>query len=385
MIARTVEKFRASGVNVRINTRADGADPANKTLKLADGTNIPYDFLVIGTGSTSSVPKIPGIEREGVFTLKHFSDALHIKSYLTARHCRKAAIVGAGFIAMEMAEALRALDIETVIIHRSKLPASRWDREFGALMLQELNHNKVAFLPEREAVAIETGQSCLLRVVTNLDEIEADLVLFALGVKPDLALATALGLTIGESGAIKVNLSQATSKEGIYAVGDCCEVFHRIAKRFYNLPLGDIANKQGRTLGRNLGGGNAFFPGVVGAQSFKLFRLEVAATGIEEKEALASGYHPVSTIIWGDAIAGSMPGAKKIGLKMVADRTTGKLLGAQAVGETGAVSRINILSAALWGDLDLDDLSYLDLAYAPPFGGAWDVMHIAAQKLKKNL
>ena len=194
-----------------------------------------------------------------------------------------------------------------------------------------------------------------------------------------------MGVAIGKSGAIAVNFSQATNIEKVFAVGDCCEVFHRISKRWTHVPLGDIANKQGRTLGRNLGGGTALFPGVVGAQSFRLFNLEVAAAGIDEKEAVSSGYHPASTIVWGSAIGDVMPGAKKVGVKLVADRSSGKLLGAQAVGEMGAVSRINVLSCALWGDMDLDDIAYLDLAYAPPFSGAWDVIHIAAQVLKKQI
>ncbi len=123
----------------------------------------------------------------------------------------------------------------------------------------------------------------------------------------------------------------------------------------------------------------------MGSQCFKVFDLEVAATGLDEREATQSGFHPVSTLIWGNSIAGSMPGNKKLGLKLIAEKTTGKLLGAQAVGEAGAVSRINTLACALWSELTLDDLGWLDLAYSPPFGGAWDPIHIAAQALRRQL
>ncbi len=385
MIARTPEEFREAGLDVRINTRAAGADLRQRTVSLSDGTTLPYDFLVLATGSIPRLPDIPGIEREGVFTLKNYTDALRIKAYLQNRPCRKAAIVGAGFIAMEMAESFQSRGLETTVVYRGSLPARRWDREFGKLLLQELNRQSVTFLAEQEPVAIEEGVNNRLRLITNQEELDVDLVLFSLGVRPNVQLAADMGVKLGNSGAIKVNFSQATDSEGVYAAGDCSEVFHRICKRYTNMPLGDLANKQGRVVGRNIGGDAASFPGVVGAQSFKLFNLEVAATGIDEQEATSCGYHPVSTVIWGKAIPGMMPAAKQVGIKLVADSTTGKLLGAQALGEMGAVSRINVLSCALWGGMDLDDLSHLDLAYAPPFSSAWDVIHIAAQNLRKKL
>jgi len=317
--------------------------------------------------------------------LKSLPDALRMKSYLKDKKCRKAIIVGAGFIAMEMAEGLRNLGMETAIVHRGILPASRWDKEFAELMLKELDRNSVSFLVNRQVTAIEGGKGSSLRLITNQGDVPADMILFALGVRPNVKFAADMGITIGKSGAIEVNAFQVTNIENVYAVGDCCEVFHRIRKDWVNMPLGDIANKQGRILGGNIAGGIVSFPGIVGAQTFKLFDLEVAATGINESEAESCGYNPVSTIIWGSAIGAVMPGAKKVGIKLVADRATGKLLGAQAIGEMGAVSRINVLSCALWGDMNLDDIANLDLAYTPPFSTVWDVIHIAAQKLRKQI
>ena len=152
-----------------------------------------------------------------------------------------------------------------------------------------------------------------------------------------------------------------------------------------NIPLGDIANKQGRVAGRNIAGYPMIFPGIVGAQSFKVFDLEVAMTGLDEKTAEKSGYSPASSIIWGNPVARSLSGDQKLGLKLIADRGSGKLLGAQAAGRSGAVSRINILSACLWSGMGLDEIGYMDFAYSPPFGGAWDVIHTAAQLLEKKL
>lgn len=163
------------------------------------------------------------------------------------------------------------------------------------------------------------------------------------------------------------------------------ESFHRVSGRWVNIPLGDIANKQGRVAGANIGGGNAVFPGIVGSQSFKVFDLEVAATGLEESEAAEIGFHPASALIWGNAIAKYMPDNSRLGLKLVADRATGRLLGAQAVGIRGAVGRINILAGALWAGMTLDDVGWLDLAYAPPFSGGWDPIHIAAQLLRRQI
>ena len=385
LVARTPEKFKESGIDVRLKTRVDDIDADERVVRLSDRTILPYDDLVIGTGTASFVPPIPGIELEGVFTLKKLTDAIRIKAYLKERQCRKAVIVGAGFIGMEMTEAFRGLGLETQIVHRGTVPVNRWDPELSSMVLEELNRYNVPFLTKTEIVSIEQGRDFPLRLNTSKGELEADLILLALGVRPDVKLAKDMGIQIGRTGAIQVNFSQQTSREGIYAVGDCCEVFNRVSRRWVHVPLGDIANKQGRIAGRNISGYPMIFPGIVGAQSFRIFNLELAATGINEREAVESGFHPVSRITWGNAIAGPMPDPKRLGLKLIADRSTGQLLGAQAVGEAGVVGRINALSVALWSGMGIDELGYLDLAYSPPFGGSWDVIHVAVQSLKRQI
>jgi NADPH-dependent 2,4-dienoyl-CoA reductase/sulfur reductase-like enzyme len=385
LIARTPEKFRETGIEVRLNTLAEGVDTDKRSVRLSDGTSVPYDILVLGTGSSAFVPKIPGIELEGVFTLKKLNDAIRMKAFIRDKQCRKAIIVGAGFIGMEMSEALRTRGIETQVIDLVPRPAARWDPEFSNLIMEELNRQNVTFSGDTGMAAIEQGKDYSLLLRTSKGEMEADLILIAIGIKPNVKLASDFGLQIGQTGAIQVDFSQCTSKEGIYAVGDCCEVYHRVSRRWVHIPLGDVANKQGRVAGRNIGGGSMIFPGVVGAQSFKLFSLEVAATGLDESEAISCGYFPVSTIIWGNAFSRIMPGEKRLGLKLVADRATGKLLGAQAVGTIGAVSRINTLSCALWTGMGLDEIAYLDFAYSPPVGASWDPIHIAAQELMRKL
>ncbi len=385
LIARTPEKFIETGVDVRINHRVEEIDGKNASVILSSGEKIPWDVLVFGTGMNVRMPGIPGEEMEGVFSLREYNDSIRIKNWLKETNCRKAIILGAGFIALEMSESFRTLGIETSMYYRGNLPASRWDPEYSQVILDELTRNGVTFVPRAKLKAIEKGSDYRLRLVTSEGEEEADVILHALGVTPNVKLASQIDVPLGKTGAIGVNFSQKTALEGVYAVGDCSETFNRVSRRWVNLPLGDIANKQGRVAGNNIGGGSLIFPGVVAAQSFKVFDLEVASTGIDEKEALKAGFHPVSAKLTGNAIAASMPGNKKLSLKLIADKASGRLLGAQAVGERGVVNRINILSAALWGNMTLDDVGYLDLAYAPPFSGAWDPIHVAAQTLKRKL
>ncbi len=382
LIARTPEKFKESGIDVELTTRVLSVDAARCEVVLHGGRKLPYDYLVMATGAAAFVPDMPGLNLPGVFSLRNLEDAIYIKDWLGVQKAKRVVIIGGGFIGLEMSEALHAAGISTTIIHKDPLPANRWDAALSALMLEELQAHGVEFVPNASAQAIEKGSGAPLRVITDRGNYEGDLVLLAIGVRPDTELARQAGLKIGATGAIAVNFSQQTSIENIYAAGDCCESFHKVSRRFVNIPLGDIANKQGRVAGRNIGGKPMLFEGVVGAQSFRLFNLECAAAGLTEKEAKAAGFSPVSNITWGNAMAPSL-GMSKIGLKLTADRSSGKLLGAQAVGFAGAVGRINALSVALWSGLSLDEVGYLDLAYAPPFSPSWDIIHNAAQALNR--
>ncbi|MCD6487253.1 MAG: FAD-dependent oxidoreductase [Syntrophobacterales bacterium] len=384
LIARTPEKFEETGIRVRLDTRVEGIEADRGEVLLANGEGLPYDLLVMGTGAEATLPDIPGTTREGVFTLKNLRDGINIREYIKDNSCRRAVIVGAGFIAMEMSEALRNIGLETSIVYRGELPVRKWDPVFSGVVLEELTGNGVSFVAHNSPVAVEKGARGLC-LVTSEGEIETDIIIFALGVKPNTRLAREAGLTTGKSGAISVDSSQHTSREEIFAVGDCCESYNRMSKKWVYTPLGDMANKQGRVAGRNIAGYPMVFPGIVGAQSFKMFGLEVAMTGLDEKEAEKSGYSPAGNIIWGSPVARSMNRGQKLGLKLIADRDSGRLLGAQAVGQSGAVSRINTLSACLWSGMELDEIGYMDLAYSPSFSGAWDMIHTAAQILEKKL
>lgn len=384
LVARTPEKFREGGIDAQVHARVTAIDTTKGIVELQNNSQIPYDFLVMATGTSAFVPDMPGLNLPGVFSLRNLEDAIHIKTWLKEKNAKRVVIIGGGFIGLEMSEALHAAGIQTTIIHKDGLPANRWEPALSAMMLEELQTHGVEFVGDASAQGIEKGQNAPLSVTTDKGNYEGDLVLLAIGVRPDASLAKSMGLKIGQSGAIAVNFAQQTSLENIYAAGDCCESFHKVSRRWVNIPLGDIANKQGRVAGRNIGGKPMFFEGIVGAQSFRLFNLECAATGLSEQEALVAGFSPISNITWGSAMAPSL-GVRKIGLKLTADRSSGKLLGAQSVGVAGAVSRINTLSVALWANLDLDQIGYLDLAYAPPFSAAWDIIHNAAQALGRSI
>jgi len=385
LVIRTPEEFKKTGIDVKIKTRVEDVDPQKGSLFLSDGTSLPYDLLVMATGAEATRLDIPGRDLEGVYVMRDLTDALKMKSYLNEQGCKKAVLVGAGYIGMEMCEALRNLGIEVKVMDILPRPAVRWDAEFTKMIVEELVKNQVEFLPETKPLAIEKGKEYRLKLHTSGGELDADLVLMGVGTKRNAVLAESMGLAMGESGAIKVDFRQKTSREGVYAVGDCCEVFHRVAGKWVYFPLGDIANKQGRVAGQNIGGYPAEFPGIVGAQAFKVFNLEVAATGLTEEEAAKYGFQPVSALIWGLPVGRPMAKGEKLGVKLVGDKTTGKLLGGQCIGEKGAVQRVSSLSVALWAGLSVDEVGYLDLPYAPPFGGAWDAIHIAAQSLRGKM
>lgn len=385
LIARTPEKFREGGVDVRTGVAAEGVDLAAQTVTLVGGETLSFDVIVLATGTRPILPGIPGEDRDGVFTLKQLPDAVGIKNVIRESRCRKAVIVGAGFIGMEMCEAFSESGVETTVVNRGKMPVPRWDPGLGQLIVDVLKARRIAMWTDTTIQAIEKGETCRLRLITDQGNLEADLILMAIGVRPSVGLADEMGLALGKTGAIAVDFSQKTSHPAVYAVGDCCEAYHRVSKRWVHVPLGDIANKQGRVAGCNIAGNPMIFPGIVGAQAFKLFDLEIAATGLDERESVAAGYHPLSTLIWGDVVPLSAPGATRLGLKLIADEATGLFLGAQAVGPRGAVSRINTLSAALWAGLTIEEIGYLDLAYSPPFSRAWDLIHIAAQDLVKKM
>ena len=385
LVIRTPEEFKKTGIDARVKTNVESIDAQKGLLYLSDGSNLPYDYLVMATGADAVRLDIPGKDLEGVYVIRNLMDTLKMKNYLNEGTCKKAVLIGGGYIGMEMCEALRNVGVDVKVVDILPRPAHRWDPEFTKMIVEELGKNQVEFLPETKPLAIEKGKNSRLKLATSNGDLDADMVLMGVGTRYNTALAQSMGIEMGQSGAIKVDFHQKTSRENVWAVGDCCEAFHRVAGRWVYFPLGDIANKQGRVAGQNVGGAPVEFPGIVGAQAFKVFNLEVAAAGLTEEEALKYGFEPASAMIWGLPIGRPMAKGEKLGIKLVGDKKTGKLLGGQCIGEKGAVQRVSALSIALWSGLTVDELGYVDLPYAPPFGGAWDAIHIAAQDLARKL
>jgi NADPH-dependent 2,4-dienoyl-CoA reductase/sulfur reductase-like enzyme len=357
--------------------------PEKKVVDIATGETLPFDYLMVATGAAPRLPSVPGHDLDGIFCLRNVADAIRIKSFIRQRNARRAVIVGAGLISLEVCEAFRRLGIETTVVYRKDLPMRRLGEDFAEQILIELEANGATFMGGTDLEGFERTVSGTILVHTSNGDLECDLVLIGIGVVPEVSLASEAGIKRGPTGAIAVNEYMQTNFPFIYAAGDCCECFHRISRKPVYAPLGDIANKQGRIAGTNIGGQNVLFPGIVGSICFKVFNLEVASTGLTLEEAEKTGFKAASATIQGVSKAHSYPDSRELTIRLVADTETGRFLGAQSVGGDGAVSRINGLAVALTGGLSIEELAYVDLAYAPPFSGAWDPIHIAAQKLLK--
>jgi NADPH-dependent 2,4-dienoyl-CoA reductase/sulfur reductase-like enzyme len=368
---------------VRLNTAVSEIRPEEKRVELENGNSLPFDALVVATGAVPRSLGVPGEDTPGIFSLRNLTDAIRIKEFIAARPAKRAVLVGAGFVSLEMCEAFREAGLAVTVVHLERLPMRRLGEDFGQKILEELHKNDVRFMAETHVTGFDSTPDGQVRVYTDNGRLETDIVLTGIGIRPRVSPAVDAGITLGPTGAIAVDDHMRTNLPFVYAAGDCCESYHRISGKPVYYPLGDIANKQGRVAGANIGGQNLSFPGVVGSNCFKVFDLEVAGTGLTEKEARAAGFDATAITIEDDSKPSSYPGAAKLSLRMVADSGSGRLLGAQAVGGDGVVSRVNILAAAVTAGLALEELAYIDLAYAPPFAGSQDPIHIAARQLLK--
>jgi NADPH-dependent 2,4-dienoyl-CoA reductase/sulfur reductase-like enzyme len=284
-----------------------------------------------------------------------------------------------------MAEALVMRGLQVSLVDHAPAVMSTLDPDMGDLVSQALREVGVKLYLEESVQGFEVRDRRVTAVTTNRRTLPADLVILGIGTKPNVSLARDAAIPLGQSGAIKVNARMQTESEGVWAAGDCAETFHLVSRRPVHIALGTIANKQGRICGINLGGGDANFPGVVGTAVSKICAVEVARTGLNEKEAAELGLAYVVGKIESTTRAGYFPGAGKITVKVLAERTSGRLLGAQLVGLEGAAKRIDVFATALHAGMSVEQLQYLDLSYAPPFAPVWDPILIAARKAAEQL
>ena len=373
---------RLKNIDVLTLTRAVEIDRERRSVKIVKQSGgedeLNYDYLVIATGARPVKPPIEGIDSEGVVTLFNPEDAEKIIE-MWEEGAEKAVIIGAGLIGLESAEALKNLDMEvTVIEMQDRVAPNLLDREIAALVEQHLKEKGVQIFTRTRVEKILSEDGKVKGVVAGGREIPAEIVIVATGVKPNVELAERAGLKIGETGAIWVNEYMQTSDDRIYAGGDCVETTNLLTGKKVVAPFGDVANKQGRVIGENITGGNEKFPGVYGTCIFKVFDYTVAGTGLNEAQAREAGVDYMTAIAPGPDRAHYYPAARYIRLKLIVEKGTWRIIGAQATGMGEVAKRIDVISTAIQAGMTIDQLSNLDLAYAPPYSPALDPVITAA-------
>jgi NADPH-dependent 2,4-dienoyl-CoA reductase/sulfur reductase-like enzyme len=375
LVARTPEQFAEKGVEVRVRHRVETIDPENKKLsvrRLESGETFEdaYDRLVIATGARAVLPSIPGADLEGVFKLRSLTDADEVRRYIGERSLRRAAVVGGGYIGLEVAENLCRLGMEVALIEGEDRVALAYGPEVAGRVEEHLKENGVNVYTGAEVEGFG-GDGRVESVRFGDGELAVELIVVGIGIKPSVELTEEAGVEIGSSGAIRVDKHMKTNLPDVWAAGDCVETVNLVSGEPAWIPLGDTANQMGRVAGTNAATGEDTleFPGTLGTGIFKVFDLGVGKTGLSAKEAEEAGFEPVGAAVETSDRAGYYPGVEKVFLKLIADRSTGRLIGAESVG-SGADKLTDICATAIWGKLSYPDLVNLDLAYAPPYGPA---------------
>ena len=342
---------------------------------------LAYDRLIIGTGAVPVRPSIEGLGERGVFQLHTMDNSFQVQEYLTGENPKSVLIIGAGYIGLEMADALTHRGLEVTLASRPRTVLPTVDEELGKVTQQELQAQGVRLWTDVQIAQIELVNGRLKARSSAGEERTADMVVVATGVRPDSDLARTAGVQLGQNGAIRVSRRMETNVPGIYAAGDCAETWHRLRNAYTYLPLGTTSHKQGRVAGENAIGGDAVFAGVVGTQVVKVFELVIGRTGLLDHEAREVGFDPLTaqSEFWDHKAY--YPGAKKVWLRVTGDRSSGRLLGAQIVGSwrSEISKRLDVFATALFHGMAVEGLNELDLSYTPPLSSPWDPVQMSAQ------
>jgi NADPH-dependent 2,4-dienoyl-CoA reductase/sulfur reductase-like enzyme len=391
LVVLTAEHARKKrGIDLKLRHEATALDLDRGALTVVDlesGKEAREDFnaLVIATGARALRLPLDGFDLPGVYVLRDLGDGRAIKDALKEGP-KRAVIVGAGYIGMEMAHVLTERGLSVTVLEKLPQLLPEWHEDTVAVVEETLDQRGVEFHTGVTVQGAEAGDDGRVAAVfTDDGRFDADLVLVAAGIRPNVELASACGLRIGDTGAIWVNQQQQASHEAVWAAGDCAEAYHRVLRRNAWIPLGTTANKQGRIAGANVVGADLRFSGIVGTCGFMVFDLEVARSGLGEDEAKAEGFDPVAVTIRQRSRAHGYPDGVPIQVRLAADRETGLLLGGEIVGTEGAALRVNTLATALAAHMTVADLQSLDLVYAPPFASVWDPVLVAANQLIKKV
>ncbi len=387
LIARTPDEHRSRDIDLRLHTEVTEIDVEQGRVRYRDRETgasawMSYDQLVIATGARPVRPPLPGIDANGVHGVQTLDDGQALLDTLERSRGNRAVVVGAGYIGVEMAEALIRRGYDVTMVSRGSQPMSTLDPDMGALVRDAMCGMGIKVVGDAEVSELRTADDGrIAAVVTDTAEYPADVVVLGIGVRPETELARAAGLPLGEYGGLRTDPAmRVRGHQNVWAGGDCVEVLDLVSGRERHIPLGTHANKHGQIIGANIGGGYALFPGVVGTAVSKVCELEVARTGLRERDARAAGLQYVTVTIESTSRAGYYPDAAPMTVKMLAERFTGRLLGAQIVGREGAGKRVDIAAVALTARMTVEQMTMLDLGYAPPFSPVWDPVLVAARK-----
>jgi CoA-dependent NAD(P)H sulfur oxidoreductase len=389
LVVRQADVFRDKlGIDLKTGHCAEGIDIEHRTVHgYADNAgdfDLPYDRLFIATGASPIIPDLPGFDLSGVMALKSLAHGRAVKTYLQKNRVKKVVIIGMGYIALEMCEALRTRGIAVEMVKPRPELLPWMARDLAEPVRQTLEAQQVWLHMGKKVTRIEPAGHGL-KVMGDDLALSADMVLVAVGVRPNSQLAAAAGIDLGPSEAIAVDGKMRTSNTNIYAGGDCADAFHVVSGKRTWIPLALRANRAGWAVADHLCGKSVKLHGIVGTAVFKVFDMQVARTGLTAPEAETAGFQPVGVSITTGSRAHIYPGGSKVQVHMVADKITGRLLGVQMVGRESAAHRINAAAVALHAGMTVPQFVQCDLAYAPPFGGVWDPLLIAANQLSKKL
>ncbi|MFJ3597414.1 FAD-dependent oxidoreductase [Streptomyces sp. NPDC090126] len=391
LIARTPEEHRQRDIDLRMRTEVTELDVAGQRVRALDRESgkaywTGFDKLLIATGARPVRPALPGMDAAGVHGVQTLDDGQALLDSLDALRSgegpRRAVVVGAGYIGVEMAEAMLKRGFEVTVLNRGEQPMATLDPDMGRLVHEAMDGLGITTVNGAAVTKILTGtDGRVTGVATDAGTWPADVVVLGIGVEPETELARAAGLPVGPHGGLLTDLAmRVVGHDTIWAGGDCVEVLDLVAGRTRHVALGTHANKHGQVIGSNVGGGYGTFPGVVGTAVSKVCDLEIARTGLREKDARAAGLRWVTATIESTQRAGYYPGAKPMTVKMIAELRTGRLLGVQIVGREGSAKRVDVAAVALTAGMTVEQMTALDLGYAPPFSPVWDPVLVAARK-----
>lgn len=387
MIARTVEQFNASGITVNIEHEVLNVDTDNKCItvkNLLTGETFTdtYDKLMIATGASAIIPPIKNVDLKHVYTLKSMEDGEALKHAMQNEALKRVAIVGAGFIGLEVVEAAKQYGKEVHVFQlNDRVLVDTFDKEITDLLEEELRAHDV-HLHLSQTVTELVGDEAVTQIKTNDETFDVDIVVLTAGVRPNTSFLKDTKIEMLRNGALVIDHEGRTSIEDIYAAGDCASINHILKPEPAYIPLATVANKMGRIIGENLAGAHHTFNGSLASACLKVMNLEAGRTGLSEQEAMNLGINYKTVFITDMNQTSYYPGQSKINVKLIYNADTKVILGGQIVGRKDAVQRVNVLATAIFAGLTTDQLAMLDLCYAPPFARTWDVLNIAGSVAK---